>query len=193
MLRRRRPGRGRAHRTWLRRAAPQAPAFRRGRSEPAHGFCSPQATRDAGPRARRGRAPRIAVELGGVRERSSSPDALAVETRVVAERSGMSRRAVSHWTYGRRLRAAVACFAGNSRHAANRAARLHGHAGQRACGRPHAARVLARVWIEMPGQDGNLSDPTARTASKAFARYRPYWHGLPHRMARLTSCQAERL
>lgn len=127
------------------------------------------------PRAGQVCAAGIAAELGGVRERFPDPEALAMEAGVapVTKQSGKSRSVVFRWACNRRLRAAVTCFADNSRHASAWAAAVYARARQRGCDHPHAVRVLARAWIRVlwrAWQDGKPYDPTTHTAAKALAQ-----------------------
>jgi transposase len=130
------------------------------------------------PRAGRVCAAQITAELGGVRERFPGPDALAMEAGVapVTRQSGKSRSVVFRWACNRRLRAAVTCFADNSRHASAWAAQLYARARQRGCDHPHAIRVLARAWIRVlwrAWHDGRTYEPTAHRAANALAQPQP--------------------
>ena len=130
------------------------------------------------PRAGRVCAAQIVAELGSVRERFPSPDALAMEAGCapVTRQSGKSRSVVFRWACNRRLRAAVTCFADNSRHASAWAARTYARARQRGCDHPHAIRVLARAWMRVlwrAWQDNKPYDPSAHAAAKPFAQPRP--------------------
>jgi transposase len=98
------------------------------------------------PRAGQVCAAAIAAELGSVRERSPSAEALAMEAGCapVSKQSGKSRAVVFRWACNRRLRAAVTCFADNSRHAS------HWAAARPSARHPHtraslAARAVARL------------------------------------------------
>jgi transposase len=122
------------------------------------------------PRAGRVCAAQIAAELGGVRERFPNPDALAMEAGVapVTKQSGKSRSVVFRWACNKRLRAAVTCFADNSRHASEWAAGLYRRARARGCDHPHAVRVLARAWLRVlwkAWQDDRTYDPRTHTAA----------------------------
>jgi transposase len=130
------------------------------------------------PRAGRVCAAQILAELGSVRERFPSPDALAMEAGCapVTRQSGKSRSVVFRWACNRRLRAAVTCFADNSRHASAWAAQAYARARQRGCDHPHAIRVLARAWIRVlwrAWQDGKPSDLASHAAANALARPPP--------------------
>ncbi len=103
------------------------------------------------PRAGRICAAQILAELGNVRERFQTPDQLAAEAGVspVTHASGKSRGVVFRWACNHRLRAAVTCFADNSRHASAWAADVYKRARARGCDHPHAVRILARAWIRV--------------------------------------------
>lgn len=103
------------------------------------------------PRAGKICAAQIAAELGDVRERFQSEDHLAAEAGVapVTYQSGKSRGVAWRWACNKRLRAAVTCFADNSRHASPWANRIYLDARKRGCRHPHAVRILARAWIRI--------------------------------------------
>ena len=67
------------------------------------------------------------AELGDVRERSPSDARLAAETGVapLTYQSGKSRSVTFRWACNHRLRRAITCFADNSRHASQWAARVY--------------------------------------------------------------------
>ena len=126
------------------------------------------------PRAGRVCAAQITAELGSVRERFPIPEALAMEAGCapVTKQSGKSRAVVFRWACNRRLRAAVTCFADNSRHASRWAAQVYARARQRGCDHPHAIRVLARAWIRVlwrAWQDDRTYDPNKHRAAAAPA------------------------
>lgn len=103
------------------------------------------------PRAGQVCAAQMLAEIGSVRERFPSPDALAMEAGCapVTKQSGKSRSVVFRWACNRRLRAAVTCFADNSRHASPWATNLYSRARGRGCDHPHAIRILARAWLRV--------------------------------------------
>lgn len=103
------------------------------------------------PRAGRICAAQILAELGDVRQRFLSADQLAAEAGVcpVTHASGKSRSVVFRWACNHRLRAAITCFADNSRHASQWAADVYSQARKRGCSHPHAIRILARAWIRI--------------------------------------------
>jgi transposase len=103
------------------------------------------------PRAGRVNAAQILAELGDVRERFQTEDQLAAEAGIcpVTHASGKSRGGVFRWACNHRLRAAVTCFADNSRHSSLWAADIYTRARARGCDHPHAIRILARAWIRI--------------------------------------------
>ena len=103
------------------------------------------------PRAGRICAAQILAELGDQRERFATADQLAAEAGVspVTHASGKSRGVVFRWACNHRLRAAITCFADNSRHASAWAADIYKRARERGCDHPHATRILARAWIRI--------------------------------------------
>jgi transposase len=103
------------------------------------------------PRAGRICAAQIVAELGDVRERFDSDDRLAAEAGVapVTKESGKHRAVVFRWACNHRLRAAVTCFANNSRYASDWAASIYNQARERGCDHVHAIRILARAWIRV--------------------------------------------
>lgn len=103
------------------------------------------------PRAGRVNAAQILAELGDVRERFQTEDQLAAEAGVspVTHASGKSRGVIFRWACNHRLRAAVTCFADNSRHSSPWAAEIYKRARARGCDHPHAIRILARAWLRI--------------------------------------------
>ena len=103
------------------------------------------------PRAGKICAAQITAELGDVRARFQSEDHLAAEAGVapVTYQSGKSRGVAWRWACNKRLRAAVTCFADNSRHASPWAAKVYQDARRRGCRHPHAVRILARAWLRI--------------------------------------------
>jgi transposase len=98
------------------------------------------------PRAGRICAAQILAELGDVRGRFQTEAQLAAEAGVspVTHASGKSRGVVFRWACNHRLRAAVTCWADNSRHAS-----------------PWADDVYSRAWT-----DHRPYDPDRHTAAK---------------------------
>ncbi|MDQ2631585.1 MAG: IS110 family transposase [Actinomycetota bacterium] len=124
------------------------------------------------PRAGRICAAQILAELGNVRERFPTCDQLAAEAGAspVTHASGKSRGVVFRWACNHRLRAAITCFADNSRHASPWAADVYRRARARGCDHPHAIRILARAWIRVLWRawtDGALYHPALHNAAVA--------------------------
>lgn len=109
------------------------------------------------PRAGRINAAQILAELGNVRTRFQTgwtaplSNQLAAEAGVcpVTHASGKSRGVVFRFACNHRLRAAVTCWADNSRHASAWAAATYAKARGRGCDHPHAIRILARAWLRV--------------------------------------------
>jgi transposase len=103
------------------------------------------------PRAGRINAAQILAELGDVRTRFQTEDQLAAEAGVcpVTHASGKSRGVVFRFACNHRLRAAVTCWADNSRHACAWAAATYAKARGRGCDHPHAIRILARARLRV--------------------------------------------
>ncbi|MER9568957.1 IS110 family transposase [Mesorhizobium opportunistum] len=125
------------------------------------------------PRAGKICAAQITAELGDVRARFQSEDHLAAEAGVapVTYQSGRSRGVGWRWACNKRLRAAVTCFADNSRHASPWAANVYRKARQRGCKHPDAVRILARAWLRIlwrAWQDGLPYDPEKHPAARAL-------------------------
>ncbi len=125
------------------------------------------------PRAGKICAAQITAELGDVRARFQSEDHLAAEAGVapVTYQSGKSRGVGWRWACNKRLRAAVTCFADNSRHASPWAANIYRQARLRGCRHPHAVRILARAWLKIlwrAWQDNLPYDANKHLAAKAF-------------------------
>jgi transposase len=122
------------------------------------------------PRAGRINAAQILAELGDVRERFQTEDQLAAEAGVcpVTHASGKSRGVVFRWACNHRLRAAVTCFADNSRHSSPWAALIYKSARARGCDHPHAVRILARAWLRVlwrAWHDHTAYDPAKHKAA----------------------------
>ena len=103
------------------------------------------------PRAGRICAAQILAELGDVRERFQSEDQLAAEAGLapVTYQSGKTRGVGWRWACNKRLRAAMTCFADNSRHESPWAADVYKRARARGCDHPHAIRILGRAWTRI--------------------------------------------
>ena len=123
------------------------------------------------PRAGKICAAQITAELGDVRARFESEDHLAAEAGVapVTYQSGKSRGVGWRWACNKRLRAAITCFADNSRHASPWAALVYRKARERGCNHALAVRILARAWLRVlwrAWQDGSAYDPAKHSAAK---------------------------
>jgi len=126
------------------------------------------------PRAGKICAAQIVAELGDVRARFLSDNHLAAEAGVapVTYQSGKSRSVGWRWACNKRLRAAITCFADNSRHESPWAAHVYQEARKRGCRHPHAVRILARAWIRIlwrAWQDNRMYDPQIHPAARAIS------------------------
>ena len=103
------------------------------------------------PRAGRICAAQIAAELGDAHQRFQTEQQLAAEAGAapVTRQSGKSRGVAFRWACNHRLRAALTCFADNSRHDSQWARHVYQSARNRGCDHPHAIRILARAWIRV--------------------------------------------
>lgn len=103
------------------------------------------------PRTGRICAAQILAELGDVRERFQTEDQLAAEAGLapVTYASGKARGVGWRWACNKRLRAAITCFADNSRHQSPWAADVYNRARARGCNHPHAVRILGRAWARV--------------------------------------------
>lgn len=90
-------------------------------------------------------------EIGDVRERYRSADALAADAGMapVSKSSGRSRVVSFRWACDKRLRAAVACLADATRHHHPWARSVYRRARARGCDHPHAIRILGRAWLRV--------------------------------------------
>jgi len=127
------------------------------------------------PRAGRICAAQILAELGDVRSRFQTEAQLAAEAGVcpVTHQSGKSRGVVFRWACNHRLRAAITCFADNSRHSSKWAAHIYQRARARGCDHPHATRILARAWVRILWRawTGRTKyDPARHQAALDFAK-----------------------
>lgn len=125
------------------------------------------------PRTGRVCAAQILAELGDVRERFQTEDQLAAEAGLapVTYASGKSRGVAWRWACNKRLRAAITCFADNSRHQSPWAADVYKRARARGCDHPHAIRILGRAWARVLWRawtDGQLYDPTKHAGATPF-------------------------
>ena len=103
------------------------------------------------PRIGRVNAAQIYAEIGSVRERYPTDDALAAEAGAcpVTRQSGKSHSVAFRWACNTRLRTALMTFADNSRHSSLWAADLYQRARARGAKHPHAIRILARAWVRV--------------------------------------------
>lgn len=118
-------------------------------------------------------AAQILAELGEVRERFPTDAQLAAEAGVapLTYESGKHRSVGFRWACNHRLRAAITCFADNSRHASPWAAGVYTAARGRGCDHPHAIRILARAWIRVLWRmwvDRRTYDPARHRAALAL-------------------------
>lgn len=125
------------------------------------------------PRAGQLCAAQILAELGDDRARYLTPDQLAADAGLapVTRQSGKSRGVSFRWACNRRLRAALTCFADNSRHGSAWAAAIYARARGRGCRHPHAIRILGRAWLRVlwrAWQDRKPYDPARHAAAAAM-------------------------
>ena len=126
------------------------------------------------PRTGRLNAAQILAELGSERTRFQTEGQLAAEAGVcpVTHASGKSRGVVFRFACNHRLRAAVTCWADNSRHACPWAAQRYANARARGCDHPHAVRILARAWLRILWKawiTHQAYDPARHTAAAQLA------------------------
>lgn len=125
------------------------------------------------PRTGRICAAQILAELGDVRERFLTCDQFAAEAGLapVTYQSGKSRGVGWRWACNKRLRAAVTCFADNSRRQSPWAADIYKRARARGCDHPHAIRILGRAWARVLWRawaNRQPYDPDKHTRAKPF-------------------------
>jgi transposase len=125
------------------------------------------------PRAGRICAAQILAELGDVRERFQTEGQLAAEAGLapVTYQSGKARGVGWRWACNKRLRAAITCFADNSRHQSPWAADVYKRARASGCDHPHAIRILGRAWARVLWRawtNQQTYDPVKHTAAKPF-------------------------
>lgn len=125
------------------------------------------------PRAGKVCAAQILAELGDARGRFPTEDRLAAEAGLapVTYQSGKARGVGWRWACNKRLRAALTCFADNSRHQSPWAADVYKRARARGCRHPHAVRILARAWARVLWRawtERQPYDPRKHTAARAF-------------------------
>lgn len=125
------------------------------------------------PRTGRICAAQILAELGDVRQRFQAEKQLAAEAGLapVTYQSGKSRGVGWRWACNKRLRAAITCFADNSRHQSPWAADIYKRARARGCDHPHAIRILGRAWTRVLWRawtNRELYDPAKHAGAKPF-------------------------
>lgn len=125
------------------------------------------------PRAGQLCAAQILAELGEDRTRYLTADQLAADAGLVpvTRQSGKSRGVGFRWACNRRLRAALTCFADNSRHSSPWAAAIYRRARGRGCRHPHAIRILGRAWVRVLWRawvNRELYDPTKHAGAVAI-------------------------
>jgi transposase len=125
------------------------------------------------PRIGRVNAAQLYAELGSVRARYPTDDALAAEAGAapVTRQSGKSRSVAFRWACNTRLRKALTIFANNSRHSSPWAADIYHRARARGARHPHAIRILARAWLRVLWRcwvDRRPYDPAKHRAAMPF-------------------------
>lgn len=125
------------------------------------------------PRIGRLNAAQLYAELGSVRERYPTDDALAAEAGAapVTRESGKSRHVAFRWACNTRMRKALTIFANNSRHSSPWAAAVYQRARARGAKHPHAVRILARAWLRVLWRcwvDRRPYDPAKHRAAMPF-------------------------
>jgi transposase len=125
------------------------------------------------PRIGRVNAAQIYAELGSVRDRYPTEDALAAEAGAcpVTRQSGKSHSVAFRWACNTRLRRALTTFADNSRHSSPWAADVYLRARARGARHPHAIRILARAWIRVLWRcwvERRAYDPAKHRAAAPF-------------------------
>ena len=155
------------------RRHPRAPRRARSPSSPPASSTPSPTSPTAGivmsfPRAGRICAAQILAELGDVRERFQTDDQLAAEAGVspVTHASGKSRGVVFRWACNHRLRAAVTCWADNSRHASPWAADVYRRARHAAATIRTRSASSRAPGSASSGAPGRTASPTTRTARR---------------------------
>lgn len=126
------------------------------------------------PRAGVINAAQILAELGDVRPRYPTDDALAAEAGAapVTRRSGKVISVGFRWACNKRLRRAITGWADNSRRGSPWAEAIYRRARDRGADHPHAVRILARAWIRVLWRcwtDGVAYDAARHAAAAAIA------------------------
>ncbi len=103
------------------------------------------------PRIGRVNAAQLYAEIGSVRARYPTDDALAAEAGAcpVTRQSGKSHCVAFRWACNTRMRRALTTFADNSRHSSPWAADVYQRARARGARHPLAIRILARAWLRV--------------------------------------------
>jgi transposase len=127
------------------------------------------------PRTQALRAARLLAEIGDVRGRFPTPEALASLAGVSpsTRQSGKSRIVGFRWAVDRQLRDALVEWAGDSRLSSSWAADVYQRARARGHDHPHAVRVLARAWVYVIWrcwQDGVAYDPARHGGAQRHCR-----------------------
>jgi transposase len=122
------------------------------------------------PRAGTVRAARLLAEIGDVRGRYPTPEALTCLAGAApsTRQSGKVKVVAFRWAVDKQLRGAVIDFAGDSRHAnpwaADRYAKARGH------DHPHAVRILARAWLHVIWRCWQSNEPYDPAKHQALQR-----------------------
>jgi hypothetical protein len=119
------------------------------------------------------RAVRLLAEIGDVRGRFPTPEALASLAGVSpsTRKSGKSHVVGFRWAVDRQLRDALVEWAGDSRLSSPWAADIYQRARARCHDYPHAVRVLARAWVYVIWrcwQDSVAYDPPVTAVPSAW-------------------------
>lgn len=103
------------------------------------------------PRSGSVRAATLLAEIGDCRERFPTPASLAclAGASPSTRQSGQHRAVTFRFACDKKLREALIDFAEDSRHGNPWAADLYRRARDRGATHPHAARILARAWVEV--------------------------------------------
>ena len=130
------------------------------------------------PRTQALRAARLLAEIGDVRGRFPTPEALASLAGVSpsTRKSGKNRVVGFRWAVDRQLRDALVEWAGDSRLSSPWAADIYRRARARGHGHPDAVQVLARAWVYVIWrcwQDGVAYDPARHGGAQRLSPQRP--------------------
>jgi transposase len=124
------------------------------------------------PRSGTVRAARLLAEIGDARGRFPTADSLACLAGVApsTRQSGKLTAVSFRWGADKQLRDAIRDFAGDSRHANPWAADLYQRARARGHDHPHAARVLARAWVDIIWACWSTNNPYNPDRHRALQR-----------------------